>query len=721
MTEMTRAGTFSAGIARIPGLAAMLEVGEVVSLRRHPSAAVDVVVGWGRKSNTNVARRYAAVRALPYWNLEDGFLRSVGLGIEGAPPLSVVVDPIGVHYDARSESLLEWWLAGSEMPAAGSLEDPAVLARAERLRASLVEAGISKYNRGRSTPADERALEGAGARGRVLVVDQSGGDLSLTLGMAPESIDDVVRAALAENPTSEVWVKPHPDVLARPRTRRGAPPESTPDWLGHPRVRLVQGHVQPAALLRNVDSVYTRTSLMGFEALWYGKTVHCFGMPFYAGWGLTVDRVSCPRRGRRRSLGQLVAAALLFYPRYLDPETGAASTPERVVEHLTLQRRFLSQDPAPLVCVGFSPWKRGFVPAYLGARAADVRFVPNARMRMPRALPAAGVVVAWSSRELGPSMRYAAMHGAPLVRMEDGFLRSVGLGSDLVAPLSLVLDRTGIYYDPGRPSDLETALATYPFGDADRDRGRALRERIVATGVSKYVLAEARALPHDRMAGREVVLVVGQVEDDASIARGCVDIRSNEALLREARRSRADAFVIYRPHPDVTLGGRIGAVERPVERGFADFDATGVDLALCLAHANEVHTLTSLVGFEALLRGMRVVTHGLPFYAGWGLTEDRVRVHPALGRRTRRLTIDELAFGTLVLYPRYVHPVSGEFTTPERILEHLTRARARVRAAAGVDGVESSVPAPNWAGRRARLIRRFRNLARDARTRFRRG
>jgi capsular polysaccharide export protein len=44
----------------------------------------------------------------------------------------------------------------------------------------------------------------------------------------------------------------------------------------------------------------------------------------------------------------------------------------------------------------------------------------------------------------------------PLWRMEDGFIRSSGLGSDLLAPLSLVLDKTGIYYDASRPAIWKT-------------------------------------------------------------------------------------------------------------------------------------------------------------------------------------------------------------------------------------------------------------------------
>ena len=90
-----------------------------------------------------------------------------------------------------------------------------------------------------------------------------------------------------------------------------------------------------------------------------------------------------------------------------------------------------------------------------------------------------------------------------------------------------------------------------------------------------------------------------------------------------------------------------------------------------LSGVDEVHVLTSLAGFEALLRGKKVTCYGQPFYAGWGLTDDRMP--PA--RRTRRLTLDELVAGTLILYPTYVSRVTGKFTTPERALDELLEWR----------------------------------------------
>ncbi len=90
-----------------------------------------------------------------------------------------------------------------------------------------------------------------------------------------------------------------------------------------------------------------------------------------------------------------------------------------------------------------------------------------------------------------------------------------------------------------------------------------------------------------------------------------------------------------------------------------------------LTVVDEVHVLTSLAGFEALLRGKTVTCYGQPFYVGWGLTHDLV----PLTRRIRRLTLDELVAGALILYPTYVSRTTGKFTTPERALDELLHWR----------------------------------------------
>jgi capsular polysaccharide export protein len=288
-------------------------------------------------------------------------------------------------------------------------------------------------------------------------------------------------------------------------------------------------------------------------------------------------------------------------------------------------------------------------------------------------------VVVWGLRDKPDVRALAARHDVPIWRMEDGFLRSVGLGSDFNIPASLVLDRTGIYFDPTRPSDLETLLQTARFEPAELTRAAALRGTIVASALTKYNFAGRKATLA-RPDHKRVILVPGQVEDDASIRLGCRDIRENLSLLREVRANNPDAFVMFKPHPDLLAGNREqGRVNLDSLRASCDRLILDEPLPACLAIADEVHTMTSLVGFEALLRGLSVHTYGCPFYSGWGLTHDRHRVE----RRTRRLTHEELVAGVLIRYPLYMSRKSWQLTTPEgviaELLEELERRPAQSR------------------------------------------
>lgn len=309
---------------------------------------------------------------------------------------------------------------------------------------------------------------------------------------------------------------------------------------------------------------------------------------------------------------------------------------------------------------GFSWRKRSLVRAF--AARDDIRFVARGA-----AVPAGATLLLWGSAERPAGLP----EDVKLVRIEDGFLRSVGLGADLVRPLSWVLDDLGIYYDATGPSALEALLSATRWSDAQLARAAAFRERLVAAGLTKYNLVAA---PWRRPENaRSVVLVPGQVESDASIRLGSVDLRGNLELLRAARRLRPDAWLVYKPHPDVVAGLRGEGQGEGDAAAFCDEIVREGAMQQMLRQVDEVHVLTSLTGFEALLRGVPVVCHGLPFYAGWGLTEDR-HVAP---RRTRRLSLDQLVAGALLDYPAYLSRRSGRRCTPEQALDELLEWRAR--------------------------------------------
>jgi len=163
--------------------------------------------------------------------------------------------------------------------------------------------------------------------------------------------------------------------------------------------------------------------------------------------------------------------------------------------------------------------------------------------------------------------------------------------------------------------------------------------------------------------------VPGQVEDDASVLHGGGADRTNLALLERVRAENPEAVLIYKPHPDVEAGLRPGAIPEGDLARLADVVAREASAALLMAEVDALWTITSTMGFEALMRGLPVTTLGAPFYAGWGLTRD---LGPVPARRGLTVTAEHLIHTALIAYPRYFDPVSKLPCPPEIALERLS-------------------------------------------------
>ena len=360
---------------------------------------------------------------------------------------------------------------------------------------------------------------------------------------------------------------------------------------------------------------------------------------------------------------------------YIDPFTGATTTPEATIALLQDWRRLIDANRSIAVTSGIAWWKRQEIRRFLWVPGRRLRIVSSAAKALAHAARCKGSIAIWPSRASPWLLSEAHRRGVELVRIEDGFVRSVGLGSNLVPPSSIVVDRRGIHFDPVAPSDLEHFLATAEFSEALQQRARVLRNRMVSAGIGKYGTGAGVSLP-PRQPGRRLVLVPAQVEDDMSVLAGGGGLSSNLELLRRVRALEPDADIWFRPHPDVEAGHRTGAVPRDKVLQYADRIVSGGSMAALLDSVDAVHVLTSLTGFEALLRRREVICHGTPFYAGWGLTRDLGDIPT---RRGRKLELDQLVAGVLILYPRYLDPVTGLPCPPEVLVDRIAGLRATNR------------------------------------------
>lgn len=594
----------------------------------------DSVAIWGNSPTAHRGKHIAAKYNAPLVRIEDALLRSLHPGRAGEPPLGLMIDRKGLHFDPAQPSDLE------DLLTSHPLDDTALLNRARGAMARLAEDHLTKY-----TAFDP--LTPAPPPGYVLVIDQTFGDASVTASGADRArFLEMLVFAQEEHPGAQVIIKTHPETVSGFRQGYFGPEDA------NDRITLLGVPMSPHALFEGACGVYTVSSQMGFEAIFAGHKPRVFGQPFYAGWGLTTDEFPVPRRTRKLTRAQLFAAAMILYPKWYDPYRDDLGSLEDAIEALATQTRSWREDHQGWSASGMRLWKRKPLQNFFG------RHAPMVFEETPTKAKAQG------RRSMVWAGKAEPQHGEAL-RVEDGFLRSKGLGAQLIPPLSLVCDDLGIYYDPSRPSRLEKWITARAMLRPDQqDRAARLIESLTAAGLSKYNLAAALPDMAHLPKGRRI-LVPGQVEDDASIRTGTKVVTTNRALLEATRQANPDAVILYKPHPDVEAGLRRGATDT---EGLADMVLSHANPIALLGQVDAVWTMTSLLGFEALLRNVPVTTLGVPFYAGWGLTRDLGDVPP---RRRAEPGLGGLVHATLIDYPRYFDPKTGLACPVEVIVDRL--------------------------------------------------
>ena len=597
-------------------------------IRHHPLVRIhqntpspSVKYGWGYRPSGLRAKNSGA----DYLLYEDAPVRSLKPGYGGGV-YGITADSKGAMFDATGQSDLIDTLQGAVEVDATTHE---IIEKYRTL-------GISKYNW--SLPADISAYEEG-----VLLVDQSRGDASMNYGGL--DINDFSRLfddALSENLKGMIYIKTHPD-----RHFRRKKSCFSQEQLSHPRVKILSAELSPADCFQFCKKVYVGTSLMGMEALIHRCEVVTYGWNFYAGWGLTTDRgrKPLPPRARQHSVIELFQACYINYAHYYDPDTLAECDLSRIIDHIAIQKKQWKKHIGTWSLARLSPWQRRVLPRFIQGLKTQISPKKQADFKL-----------VWAADKDLEASRPCSSN---IIRAEDGFIRSKGLGANFHLPLSLVFDDMGIYYDARNPSRLEHCLNTSQFSSEQLCEARELCEFLCENKITKYQLGiENVELPAEAT-GKKVILIPGQVDSDASIKYGSPKLKNNRELLDEVRRQHPDAYICYKPHPDLLSGARADKPLWPGIKEQVDHLVTSGDIISWIEAVDEVHTLTSTVGFEALMRNKTVFTYGLPFYAGWGLTVDWLDCE----RRTATRTLEELVYAVLIEYPTYINPKTGEYTT----------------------------------------------------------
>ena len=296
----------------------------------------DGVIVWGNgaiENNLN-ALQIANCDNVPIILSEDGFIRSYTTWVAKNESLSnrtshsFVFDSSAYYFDATRISDIEKKLNDSKLIITEEQKK-----EAHRLIEKIVSNKISKYNH---QPIFTPKI-GRDWVKKILVIDQSYGDFSIKKGMADDyTFEKMLQAAINENPEADILVKTHPDTIAGKRAEKKGYYQ---DLVEHDNIYKVTFPINPYSLMELCDKVYVCSSQFGIEALMAGKEVHVFGMPFYAGWGLTIDDQHLDRRTNKRTLEELFYIFYCMYTHWVDPEKRRETTIDEVIDKMIELRK----------------------------------------------------------------------------------------------------------------------------------------------------------------------------------------------------------------------------------------------------------------------------------------------------------------------------------------------------------------------------------------------
>ncbi len=612
---------------------------------------------WGRGKETNrLAEEESISRKVPLLRLEDGLIRSFSLDENS---FSLYSSDSGIYYDATEPSNVETLLNSNWRPNNEEIYDY------ELCLELIKKYKISKYNDAIDCPIN--FIPKSNKR-KILLVDQTYGDKSIEYGLGNEnSFKEMVIYALSLSANHEIYIKEHPEVSIG--KKRGYLRDIYNQLSNEEKskITIINDRYNGVSVLEHFDKVFVVTSQLGFDALLRNKEVYCFGVPFYSNWGITTDFKKLERRTERRSVAEIFIAMMFQFTKYINPFTGEIGRLENLLEYISLQKRHFNNREVVLYKTKF--WKKVSLSRFLNFKKTKFVFCSKKIKEYKDELVATwGVENYQDIKDLNHQCC-----------VEDGFVRSVGLGSDIQEPISLVVDNGGIYFNPSTLSDLENILNNERFTKYEIRKGKETIDLLLNKKITKYnigVVGNHLEKLKAEYKDKKIILVPGQVESDASIKYGARSIKTNLQLLSEVSKNNENALIIYKPHPDVLSGNRKGETpEKEIEQlkklypNVIYHIEKNANILDCFNVSDEVHVITSTSGLEAILRGKKVFTYGLPFYGGYGLTIDKEE-YP---RKRKHLSREELILGCYVLYPRYMLPESKVFTNVGTAINHISK------------------------------------------------
>jgi capsular polysaccharide export protein len=400
-------------------------------------------------------------------------------------------------------------------------------------------------------------------------------------------------------------------------------------------------------------------------------------------WRILAEACAGSQLELDRVIGPLLQKTTAWFEPY---HQGVINAPGALdILHLLETRR--AENSRPAHCVGAKPESRPFISAAFLGSGGTVSSHDNEAEALAAADRDGGVVLSVGSTTYDGLDQACREKDIGLLHIDANFARLAGLDPFLPPAAMLAADDLGMHDDASRASRLETLLQTYELNAEEMNRGAALLDKLARAHASLDSVDPSRTIAAAK--GRKTVLVPGEAGKFEGGATDATDRHLH--LLRHVRKRNPDAFIIFKPHPDMNADR--GLIRKA--RRYADHVASKADMSDLIGRCDAVETVSSVSGFAALLRGVPVTVHGLPFYAGWGLTEDLA----TCPRRTARRTLSDLVYLTLAVYARCTDPVSLLPCPPEVLIDRAVARQQEVHRAARPHNLNPI----SWLGRKLGL------------------
>jgi capsular polysaccharide export protein len=266
----------------------------------------------------------------------------------------------------------------------------------------------------------------------------------------------------------------------------------------------------------------------------------------------------------------------------------------------------------------------------------------------------------------------------PMLICEDGFLRSIlpyaseEADIKMQKSVSFTIDSKTAYYDSTMPSDLEELLNSDIEIDKDKlFRANSLINQIKENKLTKYN-HQPIFVPNIGSKERYKVLVVDQSYGDYSIVKGSANESTFKHMLLSAIDEHPDADILVKIHPDAlansNYSGYFNKIKQSENIYLLSFEINPISL---IEYVEHVYVVSTQLGFEAAMCGKKVSVFGLPFYSGWGITDDR----QICARRIRKRSVEEIFYITYIMYSKYVNPKTGKICQIEEAIDYLLELR----------------------------------------------